>query len=192
MSLKQSIYDMTLTPYYKALISKDGEVIRTEIVKKSNTGIRYFHVKRLKAAFMLPNHKKLVESGKGILRQKSGYIIAYDLADITPMRLRSLDSDETLYEPETMVVNPRGFAPSPLSTEELHDFIEAKVVEDILADEKEGIPMWLIYLVSLGIIAVLVLGAFYMLTKGQQTPVYIPVDTVNPIPTPTQGYVIIP
>lgn len=184
--MKAGLYNLFRIPYYRALITKDGDVIGTKIIRLSTTNLKYFRSKKHRGLFILP---KLTD--KPPLRMRSGYILVYDLRNPFPLKLTSGD-DERDISGDDVAFEPMKFTMSPVDTEELHNFLEAKVTEDILSDNAKEIPMWLIYLVSIGIIAVLILGAFYMMTKGQ-TPVYINGQPyITPIPTPTPGYVVIP
>ena len=184
--MRKAFYDMFRIPYYHALVVKDGEVIRQRIVRLTNARPKYFRVKGIKAAFILPTIKKHPP-----IRIKSGYLVVYDMLNAQPMEL-ALSSDSDKLFDDFKAVESLQYVNTPLDIEELHNFLEAKVTEDILADNEKTIPLWLIYLVSIGIIAVALLGTVYMITKGG-TPVYVPVDGIlTPTPTPTPGYIVTP
>jgi len=195
----KALYDIFHVPYYNALIVKNGDVVGKAIVKVNKSRAKYFRVKKFRAAFILPDNRRKEGDDRKVkiehIRIKSGLLLVYDVKNAFPMKLVSHNSiiDEVFEEEQTeQAVYPSGYIPAPVDVEELHDFLEAKVTEDILSDNQKEIPMWLVYLVSIAVIAVLILGAFYMLTKGQ-TPIIIDGSTIlTPTPTPTPGYIITP
>jgi hypothetical protein len=191
------MYDMFHIPYYNALIVKNGDVVGKAIVKVSKTRAKYFRVKKFRAAFILPDMRMKDKDDKRIkiepVRIKSGLLLIYDIKNAFPMKLVSHNSliDEVFEEEQTEpAIYPSGYIPAPVDSEELHDFLEAKVTEDILSDNQKEIPMWLIYLVTIVIAGAVILGALYMVTKdGGQTII----NTAPGVtPTPTPGYVITP
>jgi len=186
--MMKQIYNIFHIPYYLAYITKDNEVLRTVVIKQSKGKAKYFRVKKLNGVFILP---KMGDTPP--VKNKSGYMLVYDIRNTFPMKLMSGDEkneyDEELSQKGIM---PKSYIATPMDIEELHTFLEAKVTEDILSDNQKEIPMWLIYLVSIGIVAVLILGAFYMMTKGQQPVIINGTIPMTPYPTPTPGYVVIP
>ena len=192
------MYDMLHIPYYNALIVKNGDVVGKAIVKVSKTRAKYFRVKKFRAAFILPDMRKKDDDEKRVkiepIRIKSGLLLVYDVKNAFPMKLVSHNSiiDEVFEETTSeTAVYASGYVPAPVDSEELHDFLEAKVTEDILSDNSKDIPMWLIYLVSIGLIAVALIAVVFLVTKdtGAVAPI---INGITPTPTPTPGYIITP
>jgi len=204
--MKKGYYNLFHIPYYQALIVREGEVVAQSIVKKTKSRPKYFRLEKYRSVFILP---KKVENA---IRIKSGYLLVYDIKNAFPLASMSPeDKMETLGENEAglvkirgllwnrteepindMVILPNEYEKSPINPEELHEFFEAKITEDIMSDEHREIPMWLIYLISIAVIAVIVLGGLYMVTKDGGNTIIYNMTNPTPIPTPTPGYVVIP
>lgn len=179
--MKQGLYNLCRTPYYLAYIAKHGEVVakRIESVKKNK---RSFTVKNLNLTCILPDDKK---TGIPPLHIKSGRLVVYDIGSAVPMKLvsRAEEGIEWMDE-ETRaryVVEPKQFALTPLDSSELHEFLEAEVVSDILSDNAKEIPMWLVFLIVAGLLIIAIIAAVYMVTHTGDTSTVAPV--VTPVPT---------
>lgn len=184
----QTVYNIFHIPYYLAYITRDGEVIRKAIVKKSKSKIKYFRVKKINGVFVLPKPDDIPP-----VKLKSGYIVVYDERNTFPMRLMSGDEKKEYDEELTQKgLTPRVFALTPLDIGELHTFLEAKVTEDILSDNEKQFPMWLLMLIGAVAIVAIVALTVYMFTKGQQPIIINGSIMQTPFPTPTPGYVVIP
>lgn len=193
------LYDMLHIPYYYALIVRNGDVVGKASVKMSGTRAKYFRLKKYKAAFILPDMRRKEGEENKVkiepIRIKSGRLLVYDIKNAFPMKLVSHNSIiDDIFEQDTseMAVYPSGYIPAPVDSEELHDFLEAKVTEDILSDNQKEIPMWLIYLVSIGLIAVALIAVVFLVTKDTSAAPAIINGVITPTPTPTPGYIITP
>lgn len=193
--MMKTVYNVFRIPYYYALISRHGEVMTKAIIPVKKTR-KYFRVKGIKAVFILPKDTdvNLTPTGPKIgippLRLKSGRLVVYDRDSVHPMRLVTKTDDVIEYFKEEIIedaVLPQQYMLTPLDVNELHDFIESKVVEDIMSGEKREIPMWVLLLIAGAIAGAVILGSIWMITNaGVPAPVVLP--AVTPTPTPTLGF----
>lgn len=185
--MRQKVLDVFRVPYYHALITRHGDVINKAIVPMKGNR-KSFTVRGLKQTFILPDDLK---SKIPPIKLKSGRIIVYDVNSAIPMRLayKSDEGIEWMNEDlrKEYAVNPQQFYLTPLDTSELHTFLESKITEDILAGDKKEIPMWIILLITVGVITVGLIAAVYLVTHASPTIIteYVPLPTseVTTIPT---------
>ena len=187
-----NIFDIMRIPYYNVLITRDGEVIGKKQIRISKTRAKYFRVPKYRSVFILPDIKKM--KGTPPIRNRSGILLVYDVKNAFPLRVVNYEGLEQILEEETQTaINPTFHVREPVNPEELHEFLEAKVTEDIMSSDEKSFPMWLVFLIAIAIIAVMLLGVTYMVTHGGALP---PTEIINPImnvtPTPTPGYIITP
>jgi hypothetical protein len=183
----QKIYDIFRIPYYHALITRHNEVIGKAIVKQSGN-IKSFKVKGIKATFILPNDKKI---GIPPVKIKSGRLLVYDVNSAMPMRLVTSKEEGIDWMDEDLAkvyaVNPKQYYMTPLDVQELHNFLEAHIPADIMADDETHLPAWVLILIALGVVTVLIIAVVYLVTHGTPTTIteYIPLPTQNPTTIPT-------
>jgi len=185
--MRQKVLDVFRVPYYHALITRHGDVINKAIVPMKGNR-KSFTVRGLKQTFILPDDLK---SKIPPIKLKSGRIIVYDVNSAIPMRLayKSDEGIEWMNEDlrKEYAVNPQQFYLTPLDTSELHTFLESKITEDILAGDKKEIPMWIILLITVGVITVGLIAVVYLVTHASPTIIteYVPLPTseVTTIPT---------
>lgn len=187
--MKKAIFNLLHIPYYHALIAKHGDVVSTAIIRQKGN-IKSFRVKRLNATFILPDDRKI---GIPPLKVKNGRIVVYDVNSALPMKLIAHSDEGIEWMDEDMrkqyVVNPKQFYLTPLDTEELHTFLEARVTEDILSGDEKEIPWWLVTLIICVVAVIGLIAVVYMVTHGTPTVIteYIPFPTPTPTPTPIPG-----
>ncbi len=193
--MKKSIYDIFRIPYYYALITRHGEVVSRAVVPIKKTKVKYFRVKGFKAVFLLPDDKK---TGIPPLKIKSGRLLVYNAESVTPMKLTrrviETDSNEELYEKieeeNVHAISPEQFYLTPVDINELNEFLDAKIVEDIMSDATKEIPMWVIFLIAGAVVVALILGMGYLVTHGVTPTPQIIYVTPTPTPLPTFGQVV--
>jgi hypothetical protein len=194
--MMDKIYNVFRIPYYYALITRHGEVIRRATIPMHKTK-KHFSLKGVDASFVIPNDKQLQIPP---IKIKSGRLLLYDVNSAQSMKLirKSTEliefiDDDTVSKVSTSETNinnavlPQQFAIAPTDINQLHDFLEAKIVEDIMSDDKKEFPMWVIYLIAVAAVVVLILGALYMVTHGNTATIQTIVT-----PTPTPGYIVHP
>lgn len=187
--MKKTIFNLLHIPYYHALIVKHGDVVSTAIVRQKGN-VKSFRVKSLHATFILPDDRK---SGIPPIKVKNGRLIVYDVNSAIPMKLVSHSDEGIEWMDEDMrrqyAVNPKQFYLTPLDTEELHTFLEARVTDDILAGDEKEVPWWLVTLIICVVAVIGLVAVVYMVTHGTPTTIteYIPFPTPTVTPTPIPG-----
>lgn len=187
--MKKTIFNLFHIPYYHALIVKHGDVVSTAIVRQKGN-VKSFRVKSLRATFILPDDRK---SGIPPIKVKNGRLIVYDVNSAIPMKLVSHSDEGIEWMDEDMrkqyAVNPKQFYLTPLDTEELHTFLEARVTDDILAGDEKEVPWWLVTLIICVVAVIGLVAVVYMVTHGTPTTIteYIPFPTPTVTPTPIPG-----
>lgn len=180
--MKRQIYDLFRIPYYRALISKHGEVIATVCVKIKDN-VKDFKFKN--ARFILPNDKDLKIPP---LKIKSGRLVSYDVNSAVAMRLVTKREDGIEWMSEETrkeyIVHPQQFYLAPLDVKELSNYLESKTVEDILSDNEKQFPMWIIILIIAVVSIIGLIAAVYMVTHAPPTVITEYLPTITPSPTP--------
>lgn len=181
--MKKGIFNLFRIPYYRAMISKNGEVFATRIIRMDEK-TKDFKFKGVR--FILPDYRK--KETIHPLKLKSGSFVAYDVNSAIPMKLLSKKEDGIEWmDDETRkeyICNPKQFYLSPLDSQELSDYLESKTVHDILSDNEKEFPMWLIVIIVVALIVVGLIAIVYLITHAPPTVIEKFIQTnVTAIPT---------
>lgn len=191
--------DLFRIPYYKAIITRDGVAYASTKVKMASGKAQFFRVKKLRKAFILPDISDIPP-----IRVKSGVVLVYDDRNAFPLDLLPSDvvtnikSDESTMLSKLIgvknaeqAVKPNYWVRSAIDPDKLHEWFEARIVEDILSPPPNtDFPMWAVYLIAVVAVVAIVAGTLYLLSGRLMPDAVTP--AVNAIPTLPGGYIVVP
>jgi len=184
------IYDILGIPHYQFILLKGNDIIGKKTVKIGKKKLRYIQWKNLQASFIIPD-----DVSRYALFRKSRRILFYDLNNVFPMTIERNNGRVKTKEKILDAVEPAEIKVVPFRPDELHSFLESNVTDDILSDSGKEFPMWLVFLITVGIIVIGLIAVVYMISHGavvetstvttSVTPQVTTIPTLTPHPTPT-------
>jgi len=178
MSIRELIYWIFNTPYYRIKIVKDMEVLYTLVVSilhKTDNNLSDFVVSR-------KYHKAWLALTSHCFRDGKAYECYADLDNAIPLieetKLKStkeyfngiLSKEVSITEVKSNIainfnrdIKVKKMREIQISPEFVFKMIEQKIVKEILTEDKQGLPLWIVLLL-LGVLILVVL--YFTVFKG--------------------------